>query len=60
MLLLSSADFFQNYLFQKNLSGILSESNSLALHFVGPDLEPNYLHIVKQQMTLAGKELSIF
>ena len=37
--LLSSADFFQNQLFLKNLSGIPSESNSLdpdqARHFVG-------------------------
>ena len=41
MLLLSSADFFQNYfLFQKILSGTLnfSLSNGLDRHFVAPDM----------------------
>ena len=37
-----SADFFQNQLFRKILSGIPSESNSLdpdqAQHFIEPDL----------------------
>ena len=44
---LSSADFYQNQLFQKILSGIPSVSNSLypdqARHFVGPVLGPNCL-----------------
>ena len=45
MLLLSSAELFQNQLFQKILSGTLSDlSNSLDpdqdRHFVGPDLGP--------------------
>ena len=44
---LSSANFFQNQLFQKILSWIPSVSNSLdpdqARHFVGPDLGPNCL-----------------
>ena len=47
VLLLSSADFFQNQLFQKILSGTLCESNCLDpdqdRHFVGPDLSPNCL-----------------
>ena len=42
---LSSADFFQNQLFQKILSHIPLVSSSLdpdqAQHFVGPDLGPN-------------------
>ena len=45
---LSSADFFQNQLFQKILSGIPLECKQLSKqfgfrHFVGPDLGPNYL-----------------
>ena len=42
--ILSSADFFQNQCFQKDLSGIPSVSKSLypdqTQHFVGPDLGP--------------------
>ena len=44
---MSSADFFQNQLFQKNLSGLPSVSKSLdpnmAQLFVGPNLGPNCL-----------------
>ena len=44
---LLSADFFQNQLFRKILSGIPSVSNSLdpdqARQFVGPELGPNCL-----------------
>ena len=45
---LLSADFFQNYLFQKNLSGTQSRvSNGLDpdqdRKYVGPDLDPNCL-----------------
>ena len=44
---LSPADFFQNKLLRKFISGIQSESNSLdpyqARHFVGPDLGPKCL-----------------
>ena len=47
MLLLSSADFLQNKLCKKNLSGILSECQWLDpdqnRHSVGPDLGPNCL-----------------
>ena len=47
MLLLSTADFFQNKLIQIILSGKLSVLIGLdsdqALHFVGPDLGPNCL-----------------
>ena len=52
MLFLSSADFFQNQLFRKILSGIPSVSNSLdpdqarlfvEPEIVWPDLGPNYL-----------------
>ena len=42
-----SADFFQNQLFRKILSGVPSVSNSLdpdqVRHYVGPDLGPNCL-----------------
>ena len=46
-----SADFFQNHLFQKTLSGkIIRVSSSLdadqAPHFVGPDLGPNCLEML--------------
>ena len=45
MLLMSSADVFQNDIFQKILSGTLSKSNGLdpdqERHFVRPDLTPN-------------------
>ena len=45
---LSSADCFQNQLFQKILSGIPCVSNRMdpdqARHFVGPELGPNCLH----------------
>ena len=40
MLLLSSADFYQNLLFQKILSRTLSVTNSLEPDYVGPDLGP--------------------
>ena len=40
MLLLSSADFFQNKLFQN----ILSETNGLNPDQDSPDLDPNCLH----------------
>ena len=47
MLLFSFADFFQNQLFQKIISGKLSVSNDLDpdedRHSVGPDLVPNCL-----------------
>ena len=52
MLLLSSADFFQNKLFRKIISRILSVSNLSVsngldpdqdCHFVCPDLYPNHL-----------------
>ena len=47
MLLLSSADFNQNYLFQKKNSGTLTVSNGLDpdqdRRFVGRDLGPNCL-----------------
>ena len=52
---MSSAEFFQNQLFRKNLSGTLSESNRLDLdqdrHFVDPDLGPNCLQRFDQQTT---------
>ena len=52
---LSSADFFQNHLFRKILSGIPSVANSLdpdlARHFVGPDLGPNCLHSASSDTT---------
>ena len=51
MLLLSSADFFQNYPFKNFLSGTLSECQTVLIeirtdtmsHSVGPDLGPNCL-----------------
>ena len=47
MLMLSSVDFFQNYLYQKILSGTLSVSIGLdpdqGRHSVSPDLGPNCL-----------------
>ena len=43
MIFLPSADFFQNKLFQKNISGTLSVSNSLDPDEDGSDLDPNYL-----------------
>ena len=50
-----SAEFFQNQLFRKNLSGTLSESNSLDLdqdrHFVDHDLGLNCLQRFDQQTT---------
>ena len=54
---LSSADFFQNQLFQKILSdrNTTRVSNSLdpdqAAHFVGPDLGPNCLQKVSADDT---------
>ena len=60
---MSSADFFQNYLFQKIISGIPSRVSSSmdpdqVLHFDGPDLGPNCLQGY-QQMTLVNKELKM-
>ena len=47
---LSSADFFQNEMFQNSLKNTISVSNSLdpdqAQHFVGPDLDQNCLQML--------------
>ena len=43
MLLLSSADFFQNELFQKNISVSSGLDPDQDLRSVGPDLGPNCL-----------------
>ena len=55
MLLLLSADFYQNELFQKFLSEKLSVSNCLDpdqdQHSAGPDLDPNCL----QRLSADGK-----
>ena len=57
----SSADFFQNQLFRKALSGIPSVSNSLdpdqAQHYVGPDLCPNCLQKIINRRHSVDKEL---
>ena len=60
MLLLSHADFFQNLLFQKILSGTLSECQKgldpdQDRHTVGPDLVPNCWRCL--QRSPEGKEL---
>ena len=43
MILLSSADFFQNFPFQKIISGTLSEYLDQDRRSVGPGLDPNCL-----------------
>ena len=63
MLLLSSADFFQNFVFQKILSGTLSEFDpDQDRHSVSSDLGPSCLQRFtavsrRQKPPLAGKEL---
>ena len=60
MLLLLSADFFQNQFYQKILPGTLSVSNCLDpdqdRHFVGPDLDPNCL----QTLSADDKDMESF
>ena len=49
ILMLSFADFFQNYRFQKILSGTLSECQKVWIHIktdIDPDLGPNCLQIL--------------
>ena len=63
MILSSSADFFQNYFFQKILSGTLSECQKvwIHLHSVGPDLGPKLFAKVisrRHKMPFARKELN--
>ena len=66
MLLLSSADFFQNSLFQKKyFMNAIRESSGFDpdqdRHSVGPDLGPNCLQRlsadINQELPLARKEL---
>ena len=65
MIFLLSVDFIQNELFQKILSGILSDSVSISLdpdqarHSAGPDLGPKLFAKIsgrRQNLLLAGKE----
>ena len=60
-MLLSSADFFQNHLFQNILSGIPSECQT-GLIQIRPDVSPDLIWVQNvcksyQQMTLGGREL---
>ena len=62
MLFLSSADFFQNQLFQKTLSGIPPECQTVCIQ-IRPDIFSGLIwvqtvHKGDQQMALEGKEVS--
>ena len=66
MLLLSSADFFQNYLKKKKIRNTIRVLNGLDpnqdRHSVGPDMGPSRLHRLsaddKRRCHIARKEIS--
>ena len=56
-MLLLSADFFQNELFQKILSETLSENQTR--HFMGPDLDQMFEKVISRWQNVAASKESV-